>query len=68
MVFAKKIEETTLRKQPSYVLHAVTVHFGTLERGHYISYVKVGAQWFKCDDATVRADGPPRQAHPRNRI
>jgi ubiquitin carboxyl-terminal hydrolase 22/27/51 len=41
--------------QPDYTLYAVIVHYGSLDRGHYITYVRVGGgpHWFKCDDAMV---------------
>eukprot|EP01048_Picozoa_sp_COSAG05_P021663 COSAG05_NODE_4063_length_1691_cov_1.011307_1_plen_274_part_00 len=53
--------------QSDYTLQAVVVHFGTLDRGHYIAYVRcmaaaeaggglgeaAGDIWFKCDDSTV---------------
>ena len=41
--------------QSAYSLYAVIVHFGTLDQGHYIAYVRVGSAWFKCADATVTA-------------
>ncbi|MDR1012925.1 MAG: hypothetical protein LBL38_01495, partial [Lactobacillales bacterium] len=37
----------------SYELNSIICHFGTLNGGHYISYVKNNGQWFRCDDSSV---------------
>uniref|UniRef100_A0A0K0FUK1 Ubiquitin carboxyl-terminal hydrolase n=1 Tax=Strongyloides venezuelensis TaxID=75913 RepID=A0A0K0FUK1_STRVS len=36
-----------------YDLYAVVNHMGTLNSGHYTSYVRSGDQWLECDDDTV---------------
>ena len=36
-----------------YELSAVVDHEGTLENGHYTSYVKIGGLWFHCDNHRV---------------
>lgn len=37
-----------------YSLFAVVNHQGTLESGHYTSYIRQHKdQWFKCDDAII---------------
>ena len=40
-----------------YSLYAVINHHGTMQQGHYTSYVRLaqpGEQWFRCDDETIR--------------
>ncbi|EKD14206.1 uncharacterized protein L3040_003654 [Drepanopeziza brunnea f. sp. 'multigermtubi'] len=37
----------------TYELQSVVVHVGNLETGHYISYSRVGNQWFKFNDHNV---------------
>ena len=39
-----------------YSLFAVINHHGTMQQGHYTSYVRLaqpGEQWFQCDDETI---------------
>jgi len=36
-----------------YDLFSVVCHAGTLDSGHYWSFVRVGGQWYRCDDACV---------------
>jgi ubiquitin carboxyl-terminal hydrolase 22/27/51 len=36
-----------------YNLFAVVVHLGTINSGHYINYVRVMHDWYKCDDTTI---------------
>jgi ubiquitin carboxyl-terminal hydrolase 22/27/51 len=38
-------------------LFATVVHKGGLNSGHYISYVRSGDCWFRCDDTAVRQVG-----------
>lgn len=39
---------------PRYSLFAVVNHQGTLESGHYTSFIRQHKdQWFKCDDAII---------------
>lgn len=43
-----------LRTPPRYSLFAVVNHQGTLESGHYTSFIRQHKdQWFKCDDAII---------------
>ena len=42
----------------SYMLHAVMIHSGDANFGHYYAFVRrnaggAGDQWFKCDDACI---------------
>lgn len=40
--------------QSRYSLFAVVNHQGTLESGHYTSFIRQHKdQWFKCDDAII---------------
>lgn len=36
-----------------YELFAVVTHTGKLDAGHYVSYLRLSNQWYKCDDAWV---------------
>nr|XP_010913339.1 ubiquitin C-terminal hydrolase 22 isoform X2 [Elaeis guineensis] len=36
-----------------FELFAVLTHSGNLEAGHYITYLRLNNQWYKCDDAWV---------------
>jgi ubiquitin carboxyl-terminal hydrolase 22/27/51 len=36
-----------------FELFAVVTHTGKLDAGHYVSYLRLGNQWYKCDDAWV---------------
>lgn len=36
-----------------YDLFASANHTGTLHQGHYVANVKVGSEWFHCNDAHV---------------
>lgn len=36
-----------------FEVFAVVTHSGTLESGHYISYVRLKEQWYRCDDALI---------------
>ena len=43
----------------SYMLHAVMIHSGDANFGHYYAFVRrnaggAGDQWFKCDDLNVK--------------
>jgi ubiquitin carboxyl-terminal hydrolase 22/27/51 len=38
---------------PDYELSAVVAHMGQLEGGHYVAYVRMGREWYKCDDAWI---------------
>lgn len=45
---------STLSSRTRYSLFAVVNHQGTLESGHYTSFIRQHKdQWFKCDDAII---------------
>lgn len=41
------------RPSSQFELFAVVTHSGKLDSGHYVSYLRLGEQWYKCDDAWV---------------
>jgi hypothetical protein len=41
-----------------YELRGVVVHSGSAESGHYISYIRSGIRWFRCDDTCVTEAAP----------
>ncbi|KAI4376848.1 hypothetical protein MLD38_014562 [Melastoma candidum] len=36
-----------------YEIFAVLTHTGMLESGHYVTFLRLGSQWYKCDDAWI---------------
>lgn len=48
-----------------YELFAVVEHFGGLNSGHYICYIKRDAQWYECDDelVTLSSESQVIQSH-----
>ncbi|WJX16215.1 Ubiquitin C-terminal hydrolase 22 [Trifolium repens] len=36
-----------------FEIFAVVTHSGTLESGHYVSFVRLRKQWYRCDDAWI---------------
>ncbi|KAI3474324.1 hypothetical protein Pfo_029125 [Paulownia fortunei] len=36
-----------------FELFAVITHSGKLDAGHYVTYLRLGNQWYKCDDAWI---------------
>ncbi len=38
---------------PVYELFAVVEHIGTMDSGHYVSFIRKDGEWFRCDDAFV---------------
>ncbi|KAK7264863.1 hypothetical protein RJT34_32476 [Clitoria ternatea] len=36
-----------------FELFAVVTHTGKLDAGHYVTYLRLGNQWYKCDDAWI---------------
>ncbi|KFY26134.1 hypothetical protein V491_01453 [Pseudogymnoascus sp. VKM F-3775] len=51
--FKDTSENFELARSCTYDLLSVVVHVGKLNSGHYISYSRVGNQWFKFDDHKV---------------
>ncbi|XP_076958435.1 ubiquitin C-terminal hydrolase 22-like [Bidens hawaiensis] len=37
----------------NFEVFAVITHLGMLESGHYITYLRLNEQWYKCDDAWI---------------
>ncbi|MBA0819644.1 hypothetical protein Gohar_021196 [Gossypium harknessii] len=37
----------------AYEIFAVIAHSGMLESGHYVTYLRLKNQWYKCDDAWI---------------
>ncbi|KAG6550524.1 hypothetical protein Mapa_007893 [Marchantia paleacea] len=48
-------EEMWSSQSPSteFELFAVVTHSGKLDSGHYVSFIRLAGQWYKCDDAWV---------------
>lgn len=36
-----------------YEIFAVVTHSGMLESGHYVTFLRLNNQWYKCDDAWI---------------
>ncbi|KAI6779465.1 uncharacterized protein J7T54_001881 [Emericellopsis cladophorae] len=47
-------EGRELERSCTYDLLSVVVHVGEIETGHYVSYCRVGDQWFRFNDHNVR--------------
>ncbi len=41
----------------TYRLRGLCCHLGESTAGHYVSYVRMGCQWWVCDDAETRRTG-----------
>lgn len=39
-----------MEENSNYELFAVTVHIGSIDKGHYIAYTKRGSQWYLFND------------------
>lgn len=50
-MFALDGDETDVTSK--YELFAVVTHSGMLESGHYVTFLRIRNQWFKCDDAWI---------------
>ncbi|PPR92275.1 hypothetical protein GOBAR_AA28396 [Gossypium barbadense] len=50
-MFAFECENTD--SSAEYEIFAVIAHSGMLESGHYVTYLHVNNQWYKCDDAWI---------------
>ncbi|KAI9296000.1 cysteine proteinase, partial [Neoconidiobolus thromboides FSU 785] len=51
--FSETKENTQTSSLFNYTLFAVVHHIGSLDNGHYISYMRLGGKWFKFDDHNV---------------
>jgi len=54
--FGDRVHPQSLYSDPDaamYDLFSVVCHAGTLDSGHYWSFVRVGGTWYRCDDACV---------------
>ena len=47
-----------------YELYGVVCHIGNGVGGHYISFVKVNAKWYRCDDHKVTLATPNQHIDP----
>lgn len=50
-IFAFEGDES--ENSTNFEVFAVITHSGMLESGHYITYLRINEQWYKCDDAWV---------------
>ncbi|XP_068648940.1 ubiquitin C-terminal hydrolase 22-like [Aristolochia californica] len=54
-IFAFDGDESDMSTELSteFELFAVVTHSGKLEAGHYVTYLRLRNQWYKCDDACI---------------
>ncbi|XP_010250248.1 PREDICTED: ubiquitin carboxyl-terminal hydrolase 22-like [Nelumbo nucifera] len=45
--------DATSELSSEFELFAVVTHTGKLDAGHYVTYLRLSNQWYKCDDAWV---------------
>lgn len=50
-IFAFEGDESEI--STNFEVFAVITHSGMLESGHYITYLRLNEQWYKCDDAWI---------------
>lgn len=50
-IFAFEGDESDISTE--FEVFAVVTHSGTLESGHYVTYLRLRNQWYKCDDAWI---------------
>ncbi|XP_022137323.1 ubiquitin carboxyl-terminal hydrolase 22 isoform X3 [Momordica charantia] len=50
-IFASEGDE--LDSSSKFEVFAVVSHSGTLESGHYVTYLRLRKRWYKCDDAWI---------------
>lgn len=50
-IFAFEGDESDISTE--FEILAVVTHSGTLESGHYVTYLRLRNQWYKCDDAWI---------------
>lgn len=48
-------EGDELDTSTEFEIFAVVTHSGTLDSGHYVTYLHLKDQWYKCDDAWITA-------------
>ncbi|KAL1553718.1 ubiquitinyl hydrolase 1 [Salvia divinorum] len=46
-------QEAASELSSQFELFAVITHSGKLDAGHYVTYLRLGNQWYKCDDAWI---------------
>lgn len=46
-------EDTSCESSSEFELFAVITHTGKLDAGHYVTYLRLSNQWYKCDDAWI---------------
>ena len=46
-------QEASSELSSQFELFAVITHSGKLDAGHYVTYLRLGNQWYKCDDAWI---------------
>ncbi|XP_042495382.1 ubiquitin C-terminal hydrolase 22-like [Macadamia integrifolia] len=53
--FAFDVDEpdTSNELSSEFELFAVVTHAGRLDAGHYVTYLRLSNQWYKCDDAWI---------------
>ncbi|CAB4296482.1 unnamed protein product [Prunus armeniaca] len=50
-IFAFEGDESDISTE--FEIFAVVTHSGTLESGHYVTYLRIKNQWYKCDSAWI---------------
>lgn len=53
-----EIDKSLTLKDKSYEICAVLCHSGSLNNGHYVSYVKTSSGWICCDDSSIYKKNP----------
>ncbi|XP_037497689.1 ubiquitin C-terminal hydrolase 22 [Jatropha curcas] len=46
-------QDVTNEMSSEFELFAVVTHSGKLDAGHYVTYLRLSNQWYKCDDAWI---------------
>ncbi|KAJ4834339.1 hypothetical protein Tsubulata_037538 [Turnera subulata] len=46
-------ESNEVDTSAEFEIFAVVTHSGTLEAGHYVTYLRLRNQWYKCDDSWI---------------
>ncbi|KAL9233935.1 hypothetical protein vseg_008867 [Gypsophila vaccaria] len=47
------MEDEEVDTLSEYEIFAVVTHSGMLESGHYVTFLRLHSQWYKCDDAWI---------------